>query len=814
MAKQRRTSTGAEKTDKHPPRTEGGRPNKDLTPVRTAVTIFFLVVAGCIGFKGYLETRVNTKFDNAKMVEKIGLEFPDRYWGSYRPGLYFGMKTRDPYSLVAGLMWYFPKRAGSGAGIRHWCEQSDDLKRYSWTEHDGRNFGIQEIDDGSYRLTTSFVKRPGGKHGGDWTARVTVSRIGKTENSVESNEIALIFYAATEEKTEGLIEPDLREDNVMSGIAGRTAGLGRFKFTLYNQSGEVTSNSYLSTVSPGLHVLKETVMDSLRFVKAKKRFLLPGEILRSPDGTKANPNFVALQVTAKLPFEAAFVFESESVPNRENTLYGEIYDRELEKHRQAFQIRFEQTFNLKKKGIDEGQIDFAKAVFSNLIGGIGYFYGASRVRSSHTENTVPYWKAPLYTAVPSRSFFPRGFLWDEGFHGLLIGAWDLDIEFDIIQHWFDLMNIEGWIPREQILGREALSKVPEEFVTQDNTNANPPVFFLTLKFFLRNFEARLRKEQKLTALDRLFPRLQAWFDWFNGTQVGDLPGSYRWRGRSAQTARELNPKTLTSGFDDYPRASHPNADERHVDLRCWIALGASALAEASRLLNRNGKKYENTYAYLSDPKLLDELHWSEKAERYSDYGLHTDSVVLKRPPVVSQRHSGGQPIQNPEKVRVVLKEPELRFVDSHFGYVSLFPFLLEILTPDSPRLGKILTDLKNPELLWTDYGLRSLSKNSPLYLQYNTEHDPPYWRGPIWMNINYLAVKALYRYKTLDGPYKEKAEKLYVELKQNLIKNVYKEYKRTGFVWEQYNDKTGEGQGCRPFTGWSSLVVLLMAETY
>lgn len=371
------------------------------------------------------------------------------------------------------------------------------------------------------------------------------------------------------------------------------------------------------------------------------------------------------------------------------------------------------------------------------------------------------------------------------------------------------MNVEGWIPREQILGIEALAKVPEEFVTQRNTNANPPTFFLTLHYILTNYKTQLGQGGRLATLERIYPRLQAWFNWFNTTQKGEKPGSYRWRGRDDKTNRELNPKTLTSGLDDYPRASHPTELERHVDLRCWIALAAGVMSEIAEILDRNGFKYFETKQYLSDMNLLNELHWSSYSEGYFDYGYHTDSVVLKRPKAPPRSQSNSL-----EKTRVILKNPEYRLVDSTFGYVSLFPFLLQILEPDSIELKKVLIDIRNPELIWTNYGLRSLARNAPLYMKRNTEHDPPYWRGPIWVNINFLAVKSLSYYAKTEGPYQADATKIYNELRDNIINNVYKQYKKTGYIWEQYNDKTGDGQGCRPFTGWSALVVLLMGENF
>lgn len=53
----------------------------------------------------------------------------------------------------------------------------------------------------------------------------------------------------------------------------------------------------------------------------------------------------------------------------------------------------------------------------------------------------------------------------------------------------------------------------------------------------------------------------------------------------------------------------------------------------------------------------------------------------------------------------------------HPGYISLFPLLLGLLPPDSPHLGAMLDLLRDPEQVWSDYGIRSLSKASPFFGQ-------------------------------------------------------------------------------------------------
>jgi mannosyl-oligosaccharide glucosidase len=91
---------------------------------------------------------------------------------------------------------------------------------------------------------------------------------------------------------------------------------------------------------------------------------------------------------------------------------------------------------------------FGRSMLSNLLGGIGYFYGDSIIdrsyASEYDEDNEGFWDetaeargrkgvnrlegpVELYTCIPSRPFFPRGFLWDEGFHLLPIADWDMDL---------------------------------------------------------------------------------------------------------------------------------------------------------------------------------------------------------------------------------------------------------------------------------------------------------------------------------------------------------------------------------------------------
>ena len=113
--------------------------------------------------------------------------------------------------------------------------------------------------------------------------------------------------------------------------------------------------------------------------------------------------------------------------------------------------------------------------------------------------------------------------------------------------------------------------------------------------------------------------------------------------------------------------------------------------------------------------------------------------------------------------------------------------------------------LSSENELKSHYGIRSLSKSDLLY---HTGDD--YWRGNIWINLNYLTLKGMYvHYKS-----NEKVKKVYDELRNNVIEAVHSSWKDTHTFYEQYEDGTGKGTKNRPFNGWTSLIVEIISEQY
>ena len=64
------------------------------------------------------------------------------------------------------------------------------------------------------------------------------------------------------------------------------------------------------------------------------------------------------------------------------------------------------------------------------------------------------------------------------------------------------------------------------------------------------------------------------------------------------------------------------------------------------------------------------------------------------------------------------------------------------------------------------------------------------------------------------GQHQEQAGRLHDELRTNLLENIAGQYRKTGYLWENYRDDNGMGQGSHPFTGWTALVVLIAGEAY
>lgn len=139
------------------------------------------------------------------------------------------------------------------------------------------------------------------------------------------------------------------------------------------------------------------------------------------------------------------------------------------------------------------------------------------------------------------------------------------------------------------------------------------------------------------------------------------------------------------------------------------------------------------------------------------------------------------------------------------GWSSFLPLADGLLAPADAR-RMIREHLLNPDEMQSEFGFRSLAKSDPAYNNEAIINPYSNWRGPIWMNANFVHWIALRRYG-----YRAEARWLAVTLAGMLHRDIA----QWGSMHEDYDAETGAGLAPTPaqspgdkfagFVGWNLL---------
>ena len=248
-------------------------------------------------------------------------------------------------------------------------------------------------------------------------------------------------------------------------------------------------------------------------------------------------------------------------------------------------------------------------------------------------------------------------------------------------------------------------------------------------------------------LREVYPGLQRNYEyWWQNNQVGDA--------------------LFTGGFlgmDNLPRA--PGERAAQADASGWMALFARDMA---RIASELGDPVTSERYWVDRGRIQEQINtrlWDEETSFYYD-----------------------------------LTEDGEMFGDK--SYSGLIPLIAGVVPPE--RLPAMLGPLRDERQFLSPAGVRSLSKESPLYLPgiagrgVNSN-----WRGPVWVPINYLLVEVL---RDIDP-------NLADDIRNRVVSGVEADWQASQRFHEFFDGDTGEGLGADS-QGWTTLVANLIHESW
>lgn len=196
----------------------------------------------------------------------------------------------------------------------------------------------------------------------------------------------------------------------------------------------------------------------------------------------------------------------------------------------------------------------------------------------------------------------------------------------------------------------------------------------------------------------------------------------------------MNYKCDESGMDNSPRF---DTDSRlfAIDFSCFMANEARSMAEIAGILDdRQSKEFYNNW-FAEIKAAVNKTLWSEEDGFYYDYDI--DNGCLHK-------------------------------VESVASFLPLFAGICE-----KEQAMTLVNELKNPETFYCEFPIPSISKRDKTF-------GTDMWRGPVWINYNYMLSLGLY-----ENGYLEEARE--IRTKTAAVLNEW--YTKKGTIFEFYDSE-------------------------
>ncbi len=337
------------------------------------------------------------------------------------------------------------------------------------------------------------------------------------------------------------------------------------------------------------------------------------------------------------------------------------------------------------------------------------------------------------------AFSPAVFQWDTIF--MLFFAKYLYPKFNAIN---SLDNFYATQTREGKILRVLLEKwgLPEKG-TFFNYGVNPPLFSWA-EVEWAEYTGDFSRYSKV------FPVLEQYASWLEISR------------KAQNTEAQLYWNTgLGSGMDNIPIASSEN--------HAWIDMSAQMVL-----------------MYKNLAKIANYLNFSEKEKYFTKMAEEIGNKINKY-------------MWNEEKGMYFCLDEKGNQIDV-WQIGAFWPLLAGITSNEQNK--KLVKNLKDPKLFWTDFPFPALAKNHP---EFNSRGG--YWKGGVWAPTNYMIILALNKIGE---------QKFAFEVSQKMVKLVLEVFKKTKTIWEAYapefeNGKPRFSTGTKEdlvrqnFIGWSGL---------